>query len=63
MRIRVYTEQAWLSYPQMVCHGCFGNHLEPVRITSDHLIEVLERAAEPGADLEEYIVVSPTIIV
>jgi hypothetical protein len=61
MQIRVYTEEAWKSYPHMTC-GCWGECHSPTWITQDQLIEVLERAALSGADSESYIIASEATI-
>lgn len=61
MQIRVYTEEAWNSYPHYIC-GCWGEDHGPTWITQDQLIEVLERAALPGIEFETYIIASEETI-
>ena len=60
MQIRVYTEQAWDSYPKLI--SCFGIDRSPIRILPEMVKGILERAALPGNEHEEYIVVSEDTI-
>ena len=57
MKIRIYTEEAWESYPHITC-GCWGECRSPKWVTVDDVKGLLERAALPGDGDEAYIVAS-----
>ena len=61
MRVRIYTEQAWNSYPHPIC-GCFGEYRSPLWITPEDVKNVLEMSRLPGSESIEFIVASDETI-